>query len=148
MKKMSFLALAGFILVLACNPSPSRDPGTALQPEELRAKLLATSNDWNQGNLESFVSPYDSLSTYMTRSGPVGKEEMLEHYRRTFFAQGDPVQALRFEQVRVQPLGADHALMTGQYILSGGGHPDHSGWFSLVWLRTEEGWKILHDHSS
>jgi ketosteroid isomerase-like protein len=148
MRKSCCLGLFWASLAFACNPAPTRDPATELNPNALRDTLLATANDWNQGNLEAFVSPYDSLSTFMTRSGPIGKEAMLDHYRRTFFSQGQPVQDLRFEQVRVRPLGEDHALMTGQYLLSGGGHPDHTGWFSLVWLRTENGWKILHDHSS
>ena len=57
-------------------------------------------------------------------------------------------QQVRFDQTTVRPLGADHALMTGRFTLSGGGQPDRSGWFSLVWKRTPSGWRILHDHSS
>lgn len=148
MRKSYCLALTWACFAFACNPNSARDPATDLNPNELRDQLVATADDWNKGNLEAFISPYDSLSTYMTRSGPVGKDAMLNHYRQTFFTQGEPVQDLRFEQVRVRPLGEDHALMTGQYVLTGGGHPDYSGWFSLIWFRTENGWRILHDHSS
>jgi len=38
--------------------------------------------------------------------------------------------------------------MTGRFALSGGGLPEQSGWFSLVWLQTPAGWRVVHDHSS
>jgi hypothetical protein len=33
-------------------------------------------------------------------------------------------------------------------VLEGGGQPEHSGWFSTVWERRREGWRVIHDHSS
>jgi len=44
--------------------------------------------------------------------------------------------------------GANAALMTGRFVLSGGGEPEQSGWFTLVWQHTATGWKVIHDHSS
>ena len=55
---------------------------------------------------------------------------------------------MRFDQLDVRALGDDHALMTGRFTLAGGGKPEQTGRFSLVWLRSAQGWKILHDHSS
>ena len=60
----------------------------------------------------------------------------------------DAVHTASYEQVRVRGLGETHALMTGRFILSGGGRPDSSGWFTLVWEWRDGGWKIVHDHSS
>ena len=45
-------------------------------------------------------------------------------------------------------LTPDAALATARFVLSGGGKPDQSGWFTLVWLRTPAGWRAVHDHSS
>jgi ketosteroid isomerase-like protein len=50
--------------------------------------------------------------------------------------------------LHVVPLAADSALMTGRFVLSGGDRPEQSGWFTLVWIRTPRGWKIVHDHTS
>jgi ketosteroid isomerase-like protein len=36
--------------------------------------------------------------------------------------------------------------VTGHFVLGGGGAA-RSGWFTLVWVRTATGWRILHDHS-
>jgi ketosteroid isomerase-like protein len=44
-------------------------------------------------------------------------------------------------------LGASDALVTGQYILSGAGIPDRTGWFTTVWERRPQGWRMIHDHS-
>ena len=138
-------------LVLGCGPGrPAAGPpsGPPDPPEEILTQLKATPAYWNSGDLDRFVAPYDSAATFMTGTGPIGREEMRAHYRSKYFASGHPDQQLGFEQLTVRSLGADYALVTGRFVLSGGGKPELSGWFSLVWHRTPEGWKILHDHSS
>jgi ketosteroid isomerase-like protein len=103
---------------------------------------------WNRGDLDGFIAPYDGASTFMTPAGPIGKRAMRERYAARYFTGGVPDQQLRFEQLTVRPLGGDHALMTGRFVLSGGGKPEQTGWFTLVWMRTAQGWRIVHDHSS
>jgi ketosteroid isomerase-like protein len=110
--------------------------------------LMASADDWNRGDLDRFVAPYAVESTFMTPAGPVGRTAMIERYREKYFADGRPEQALRFDDVEVRMLGSDHALMTGRYLLAGGGLPDRSGRFTLIWVRQADGWRILHDHTS
>ena len=62
-------------------------------------------------------------------------------------AEPEP-SALSFDRITVRPLGENHALATGHFLLSGGGEADRSGWFSLTWEKTAAGWQIVHDHSS
>lgn len=148
---MSRYFLLAFLLLCflgaGCKEVPKTSP-RGVDPAELTRVLEASTVDWNKGNLDGFIAPYDSSSTFMTKSGPVGREELRERYRKGYFTGGHPDQTLRFEQINVRPLGEDHAVMTGRFILTGGGKPEQSGWFSLVWVRTGNGWKILHDHSS
>jgi hypothetical protein len=81
--------------------------------------------------------------------GPViGRERIRASLLRSFWRDGQPVQQLRYEQVRVRPISTEHALMTGRFILSGAGQPDRSGWFTLVWEWQNGRWRIIHDHSS
>jgi hypothetical protein len=76
----------------------------------------------------------------MTGTGPViGRERTAAALGAAFFRDGRPVQQLRFESIDVRPLGAGHALVTGHFILSGGGEADHSGWFTTVWARGAAG---------
>jgi uncharacterized protein (TIGR02246 family) len=115
--------------------------------DALIQQLMATAGEWNRGNLEGFIAPYAMESTFMTPAGPIGRAAMIERYRQKYFAGGRPQQTLRFEQVEARGLGPDHALMTGRFVLTGGGLAEQSGRFTLVWVRSREGWRILHDHS-
>ena len=118
------------------------------EADALVARLQATTALWNRGDLDGFVAPYDERATFMTQAGPIGKPAMRARYAARYFTGGAPDQLLRFEQLTVRGLGADHALMTGRFVLSGGGTPDQTGWFTLLWSRTPAGWRIVHDHSS
>jgi hypothetical protein len=85
----------------------------------------------------------------MTGRGPVvGRGKTAEILRKAFFRDGKPVQSLRFEEVKVRPLGARHALVVGHFILSGGCEADKAGWFTTIGERRPEGWRVIHDHSS
>jgi ketosteroid isomerase-like protein len=116
---------------------------------EIVAALDASAAGWNRGDLDAHVAAYADSATFMTGNGPIqGKDLVRDALRRSFWREGRPVQSLRFDRVEVRPLGGDYALATGHFVLSGGGQPERSGWFSLTWTRTAAGWRILHDHSS
>jgi beta-aspartyl-peptidase (threonine type) len=140
------------VVALAAGPGTvSRPTATApapLDPAALIAQLQATTGPWGAGDLDAFIAPYARDSTYMTKDGPVDRAAMREHYQQVFFGPGGKPRPLRFERLEVRALGGDHALMTGRFVLGGDGKPDQSGWFTLVWVRTPQGWHILHDHSS
>ncbi len=124
------------------------DQAAGLDAATLARQLDATTALWNRGDLDGFITPYDAAATFMTAAGPIGKDAMKSRYLTRYFTAGAPDQQLRFEQISVRPLGADHALMIGRFVLTGGGRADQSGWFTLVWTRTADGWRIIHDHSS
>jgi ketosteroid isomerase-like protein len=85
----------------------------------------------------------------MTRNGPrPGVEPIRQAFSQTYWRDGRPIQSLRFEQAVIRRLDASSALQTGRFVLSGGGQEEQSGWFSLVWVRTPDGWRVVHDHSS
>ncbi len=107
-----------------------------------------SSADWNQADLNAFMALYDSASTFMFSSGPVGLDKMRANYERGFFKDGKPIQQLSFEDLQVKSLGADHILLTGKFILSGNNLPERKGIYTLVFVKRSSGWKILHDHSS
>lgn len=116
---------------------------------EIMAKLQASSDAWNAADLRGHLALYVDTVTFMTANGPrPGVRPVEEAFSRTYWRDGRPIQRLAFEQVAVRPLGADAALQTGRFVLSGGGQPEQSGWFTLVWVRTPGGWRAVHDHSS
>jgi uncharacterized protein (TIGR02246 family) len=129
-------------------PAPASAQGSSSAEAELIAMLQATTANWNQGDLDGFIAPYADSTAFMTPAGPIGKDAMRARYVSRYFTGSRPDQQLRFEQLRVRQLGAEHALMTGRFVLSGGAKAEQSGWFTLVWTRTTGGWRIIHDHSS
>ena len=54
----------------------------------------------------------------------------------------------RPENVAIRSLSERSAIMTGKFILSGGTEAEQSGWFTLIWVRTATGWRVVHDHTS
>jgi ketosteroid isomerase-like protein len=107
-----------------------------------------SAKDWNEGNLDAFMSLYDSAATFMMTNGPVGIAGMKENYQKGFFNGKMPKQNLRYEEMVVRPLGKNYALLTGKFVLYGNGLNERSGRYSLVFVKRKDGWKILHDHSS
>ena len=67
--------------------------------------------------------------------------------RKGVWRAGKPAQDLRYEDVEVRPLGEHFALVTGRFVLTGGGRADRIGTFSTVWTDTSGTWLMIHDHS-
>lgn len=141
------LALCGALA--ACGTPPPRAGLAAQDIAQITGALQASVASWNRGDLKGHLAIYDESVTVMTKNGPrPGIAPIEQAFGQTYFDAGQPRQHLAMEKVEIRPLGADSALMTGRFVLSGGGLPEQSGWFSLVWLRTAAGWKCVHDHTS
>ena len=124
---------------------PTWDADTA----EIHSLTRASTDGWNRGNLKEHLAFYVDTVTFMTANGPrPGVAAVEKAFSEKYFRNGAPRQTLSFSQVTIRPLGRDAALETGRFLLSGGGEPDQSGWFTLVWMRTADGWRAVHDHSS
>ena len=134
-----FLALASCSNVKNAQSDPT--------PELVRL-MNVSADDWNRSDLDRFMSIYDKEATFMTGKGPIGIEATRENYQKAFFKDGKVVQQLRFEEMVVRPLGPDHAMLTGKFVLYGGGMADRSGRYTLIFVKRADGWKMLHDHSS
>jgi ketosteroid isomerase-like protein len=102
---------------------------------------------WNEGNLDAFMSLYDTAATFMMLSGPVGISGMRENYQKGFFNGTMPKQQLSYDDLVIRPLGKNYALLTGRFLLTGNNLKDRTGRYTLVFKYTRKGWKILHDHS-
>ena len=110
--------------------------------------LASTAEGWNSGDLKKYLAAYVPGAKEMTSEGPKGGVEHIEQTMKNgFWKTGRPLQVLRYENIAVTILGKKNALVTGQYVLSGGGKPDRKGWFTTVWVKTKDGWRMMHDHS-
>ena len=159
------LSLFGILLLLpglaACTPEdgpPGEQPGAGDASDDtatdVAGMLTASAASWNAGDLNGFLDDYwqsDDL-TFSGSSGVTrGWEDVRQRYLRSYWAPGATRDSLRFEEIEVTVLNADHALALGRYVLyrpEGGGTVTGTGYFSLVLRRTEGAWKIIHDHTS
>ncbi|HVK00361.1 MAG TPA: nuclear transport factor 2 family protein [Gemmatimonadales bacterium] len=117
--------------------------------QEIQKLLDESASSWNRGDLDGHLADNADSISFMTGKGPiVGKQRTADALRRSFFRDGKPIQQLRFEQVTIRRLGEGYALVVGRFVLEGGGQPEHSGWFSTIWERQAQGWRVIHDHSS
>lgn len=140
-----------WVITLALMSAPSAGSAQAPGDTESRIRILLAESAaaWNRGDLKGHLADNADSLSFMTGKGPViGKDKTEESLRRAFFRDGRPLQSLRFERVSVRPLGERHALAVGRFVLTGGDLPERSGWFSTVWERRPEGWRVIHDHSS
>lgn len=142
---VTFLILLAVAAYNAIGQSKNREGKDAAQ---IRAVLDSTAAGWNQGNLQQYLSAYTETATEMGRNGPEGGKSAIERtMREGFWKTGRPIQTLRYEHMDVRMLGKDYALVTGQFVLSGADRPDRTGWYTTIWMRTKEGWRMIHDHS-
>ena len=115
----------------------------------IKAVFDTTAAGWNRGELAVYLSAYVDSATAMGSTGLVRGVGGIEGQMRAgFWRTGRPLQNLSYDHLEIRPIGSDQAIATGQYILTGGGRPDRTGWFSTIWVRTPRGWRMVHDHSS
>lgn len=104
---------------------------------------------WNSGNLDSFMVGYlhsDSL-VFIGKSGPTyGYENTLKNYKKNY-PDASHMGKLNFEIVSMKPLGACYYFVIGKWFLKRT-VGDLNGVYTLVFKKTNEGWKIIADHSS
>jgi len=128
------------------NSLPTVSPASDIAA--IRAVFDTTAAGWNRGELSVYLSAYANSATAMGRTGLVRRPNGIgDQMRAGFWKTGRPDQVLSYDHLEVRPLGRDHALATGQYILNGAGQPNRTGWFTTIWERTPAGWRMIHDHS-
>jgi uncharacterized protein (TIGR02246 family) len=160
MRSMRYLAVIGVaaaVAVTACNAgTPASQPAngapwqapSADDEGAIRALFDSTAAGWNRGDLATYMSPYaDSAVGAGAGSFDMGKAAIERTMRAGFWRNGRPAQALHYEHIRVRMLGADYALVNGEFVLTGGDRPERRGLFSTVWARTSDGWRMINDHS-
>lgn len=151
MRRISFLAALFLCAFLSTSSAFAAEPATDWSADEARIRALsqASTDAWNKGDLKGHLAIYMEDMTFMTRNGPrPGVEPLEKSFAEKYFKDGRPKQTLSFDNNTLRRLGPDAVLETGRFTLTGGGEPEQSGWFTLIWVRTPQGWRVLHDHSS
>ncbi len=143
--RLLHLALTGLLWAGVPGTSSAQSPQSAI-----RAELDSIAAAWNHADLDRHVRPYADSATMMGSRGLIrGRAAIRASLERGFWRDGKPVQQLRFEEVEIRMVGGKNAaIVTGKFVLTGGGRDDASGRFTTIWERHGDRWETVHDHSS
>lgn len=143
--------------LVACQAEAPAPAPAVEEPQlaDLDAALTASAAGWNEGDMQRFLAIYsgDPRTSFVTADEVLhGRAEMEERYRTYYdWSRPDPSErgVLTFQSEDFRPLGPDHALWVGRYILSyPEGKPPATGFTSLVFAREDGEWRIIADHSN
>lgn len=137
-----------FALLLAALPVAAAD---AVEDEAaIRAELALSAGRWNAGDIEGFMDGYVRGEGLRFASGNTvhrGWQATLDRYIATYGEDRESMGHLAFEDIEIDLLAPDAALVFGRYRLTRkGGESD--GLFTLLLRRIEERWLIVADHTS
>jgi ketosteroid isomerase-like protein len=116
---------------------------------EIRALLLAQQEAWNRGDIDGFMSGYARGETTVFVSGDEvtrGWQTVRDRYLKKY---GDRTNmgTLTFSDLEIEQLAADSAIALGRWQLKRA-TDNPRGRFTLIFRRTPDGWRIVHDHTS
>jgi uncharacterized protein (TIGR02246 family) len=113
-------------------------------------KVLSTQQElWNSGDVKGFTAYYTDDTNFVSTQVQHGRAQVLERYLKRY-PNRDAMGKLGFDELEVTKLGKDFASVIGRWKLDrseqAGGNV--GGYFTLLFKRTKEGWKIILDHTS
>lgn len=121
----------------------------ARQDAEIRAVLDVQVAAWNRGDIEGFMQGYWKSDETVFVSGDTvtrGWQTVLDRYKKGY-STPEKMGALTFSDLEIKPLGRNYAVALGRWELKRPGDNPH-GRFTLIFRRTADGWRIIHDHTS
>jgi len=116
---------------------------------EIRAVILAQQGAWNRGDIDGFMNGYArARSTVFVSEDTVtrGWQTVRDRYKKRY-SDREKMGTLTFSDLEITPLGGDAAIALGRWKLKRAKDEPH-GRFTLIFRRSAEGWRIVHDHTS
>jgi ketosteroid isomerase-like protein len=119
--------------------------------EAIKHLLLSQVEAWNRGSLERFMRGYwhsPDLTFFSGATVTKGWEPTLARYKERYQSQGKEMGRLEFQDLNIDMLGPKGAVVTGTWRLTMSDGKQPHGLFTLILKRMQEGWRIVHDHTS
>ena len=115
----------------------------------VRAVIEAQAAAWNRGDVEGYMEGYAKEDTTTFVSGDTitrGWRTVLERYKARYDTR-EKMGTLAFTELEIKPLSEFYFIATGRWQLTRAADTPH-GRFTLIFRRTNAGWRIVHDHTS
>lgn len=130
-------------------PGPTLNKRDAKTMTEVRAVLDAQVAAWNRGDIDGFMDGYARSNETVFVSGDRvtrGWQTVLDRYKKGYDTR-EKMGTLAFTELEITPIGRDAAVALGRWQLTRAKDSPH-GRFTLIFRRTSQGWRIIHDHTS
>ncbi len=115
----------------------------------IRAVLDAQTAAWNRGDIEGFMDGYARSADIVFISGDSlthGWQTVLDRYKKGYDTR-EKMGTLAFSDLDVKLVSKDAAVVIGRWQLTRDKDTPH-GRFTLIFRRTGQNWRIVHDHTS
>jgi uncharacterized protein (TIGR02246 family) len=117
--------------------------------DAIRAVLDAQRDAWNRGDVEGYMDGYERSEATVFVSGDNvtrGWQTVLDRYKKNYNTP-EKMGSLTFSDLEITLTGKESAVVLGRWHLKRAGDDPH-GRFTLIFRKTKQGWKIIHDHTS
>ncbi|RMF64614.1 MAG: DUF4440 domain-containing protein [Calditrichaeota bacterium] len=135
------------LLFISCQRPASFDEGAAKQ--RILSVLHQAEQAWNDGDIEGYMGSYlrsDSLRFVGGKHVSYGWDAVLQKYKESYPDRAS-MGHLSFSDVTVTLLSQDAGFVFGRWRLERA-QDSPNGVFTLILRKTENGWRIVHDHTS
>ncbi len=115
----------------------------------IRTVLDAQCDAWNRGDVEGYMDGYSRSEDTVFVSGDNvarGWQTVLDRYKKNYNSR-EKMGSLTFSDLETTLVGNDAAIVLGRWHLKRANDEPH-GRFTLIFRKTKQGWKIVHDHTS
>src|ERR1700736_3788832 len=104
---------------------------------------------WNRGDIDAFMNGYAraETTTFVSEDKVTrGWQTVRDRYKKKYPDRAK-MGTLTFSDLEITPLGNDSAVVLGRWELKRAKDQPH-GCFTLIFRKTSNGWRIVHDHTS
>ncbi len=145
----SLLALAAVVLGYQGRSRAPKSQKEDRNVAAVRAVIEAQAAAWNRGDVEGYMDGYAREETTTFVSGDAvtrGWQTVLERYKARYDTRAK-MGSLDFTELEIRPLSEFYMMAVGRWQLTREADTPR-GRFTLIFRRTNAGWRIVHDHTS
>ena len=127
--------------------------GAETSPQKAHADICSVMSaqeaSWNRGDIDGFMNGYArSDATVFVSGDSITRwwQTVRNRYKKRY-ASAQQMGRLKFSDLEITLLGQNAAVVLGRWELKRKTDRPH-GRFTLIFQRTPDGWRIVHDHTS